>query len=99
MLPARVPRPKDDATARAHLRANVQAAAGGDAHPGHWESHSWLRLPAAPGDFTPVTAPDYAEIHEGPIAQLFQYLRDVGPDLSWLTAEHMVAQHAAEAGQ
>jgi hypothetical protein len=99
MLPAGVPRPKDDKTARAHLRANVQAAADGDLHPGHWELHSWFRLPAAPGDFTPVPEPDYAEIHQSPLAQLLGYLGEAGPDLSWLTAEHMVAEHAAEAGQ
>jgi hypothetical protein len=78
MLPAAVPHPKDDKTARAHLPTNVHAA-GGDLHPGHWELHSWFKLPAAPGDFTPVTAPDYAEIHDRPLAQVLEFLGDVGP--------------------
>jgi hypothetical protein len=42
--------------------------------------HSWFRLPALPGDFTPVPAPDYAETREGPLAQLLEYLGEIaGP--------------------
>jgi hypothetical protein len=40
MQPASVPRPRDDAEARAHLHANVQAAATGTRHPGDWQVHS-----------------------------------------------------------
>jgi hypothetical protein len=94
MLPAAVPPPKDDATRRAHLRANVQAAAAGDQHPGHWESHAWFAV-SSPGDFTPVEAPEYGELAEllvlgGLLGWLGSF---VGPDYA-----QAIAQRGLEAG-
>ena len=94
MLPAAIPHPKDDKTARAHLIANVQAAAAADLHPGDWRLHTWC-LMSAPGDFTPVMPPDYAETHQGPLGELLGYLGEVlGPGYSQFTA-----QPGLEAGQ
>jgi len=96
MLPAAVPPPKDDATRRAHLRANVQAAAAGDRHPGDWRSHSWFTVDA-PGDFTPVAAPEYAELRDG-LPSLGSLLEHLG---LWLGPDHaqVIAQRGLEAGQ
>jgi hypothetical protein len=74
MLPARVPRTHDDTTARAHLRANVQAAAGGDRHPGHWHLHHIALATGMSGDFTPYRAPDYAEEERAAYEQFLEYL-------------------------
>jgi hypothetical protein len=95
MLPAAVPPPKDDATRRAHLRANVQAAAAADGHPGHWQLHMWA-LPEGPGDLTPLDAPDYAEFAELPaLGGLLEWLGSFGgPDYA-----QAIAQRGAEAGQ
>jgi hypothetical protein len=60
MQPARAPRAHDDRTTRAHLRANVQAAGGGDRHPGDWRLH-YYAVHDSPGDFTPVRPPDVIE--------------------------------------
>ena len=74
MLPHRVPRPCDDTAARAHLRANVQAAATGGTDPGHWESH-FIALPRGmTADFTPCRAPDYAEEERAAYEQFLEYL-------------------------
>lgn len=96
MLPAAVPAPKDDATRRAHLRANVQAAAAGDRHPGDWRQHFYA-LPEAPGDFTPVTAPDYAETGGGIplLGELREHIAEfLGPDHS-----KVISQRGLEAAQ
>jgi hypothetical protein len=96
MQPAAVPRPRDDVQARAHLRANVQAAAGGERHPGEWQQHAWY-VPDSPGDFTPMKAPDYAELHDGlpVLGELFDRIAEV------LTPDHaqVIARRALEAGQ
>jgi hypothetical protein len=85
MLPHRVPPPKDGKTARAHLLANVQAAATGDMDPGHWQLHH-ITLPAdRPGDFTPIRPPEYAEQEVSPAGELLGYL-----------AEFMLAAGAAQ---
>ena len=95
MLPATVPPPKDDATRRAHLLANVQAAAGGDRNPGHWELHAWFAV-NSPGDFTPVEAPEYGELAELPV---------LGSLLGWLDLSvgrdyaQAIAHRGLEAGQ
>lgn len=96
MLPAAVPPPKADATRRAHLRANVQAATAGDGHPGDWQSHAWYAV-SSPGDFTPVNAPDYAELRDGlpSLGSLLEHLS------RWLAPDHaqIIAQRGIEAGQ
>jgi hypothetical protein len=93
MQPASVPHPKDDAKARPHLIANLEAAEAGALHPGDWRVHT-LFLVDAPGDFTPVRPPDYAEIHEGPLGQPLGYLGEYLPGWSPLAA-----QPGLEAGQ
>ena len=98
MLPAAVPPPKDDATRRAHLRANVQAADAGDGHPGHWQLHMWA-LPEGPGDLTPLDAPDYAEFAELPVlGGLLGWLGWLGSFVSPDYAQ-AIAQRGLEAGQ
>ncbi len=103
MQPHRAPRPRDDKTARAHLRANVQAAAAAadDQHPGHWELHH-ITLPGdRPGDFTPVGAPQYAEDATSLHGDLLRYLAEVmfGLGAAQCTAEHQAgAEPEAEAG-
>jgi hypothetical protein len=83
MLPAATPRPSDGQTARAHLRANVQAATAVSPDPGHWHSHH-IALPGGmSGDFTPHRAPEYAE-EEHPVHE---------PLLGWL-AEFFGVDHA-----
>jgi hypothetical protein len=73
MLPDRVPPPRDDQTARAHLRANVQAALWHE-DPGHWHVHH-IALPGdMPGDFTPVRTPEYAEEEHAVHEPLLEYL-------------------------
>ena len=94
MLPAAVPPPKDDATRRAHLRANVQAADAGDRHPGDWQSHAWYAV-HSPGDFTPVEAPEYGELRDG-LPSLGSLLDHLG---LWLGPDHaQTAQRGLEAG-
>jgi|HubBroStandDraft_2_1064218.scaffolds.fasta_scaffold2859475_1 hypothetical protein len=94
MLPASTPRPKTDTEHRAHLIANVQAAAAGDRHPGHWESHAWYAV-HSPGDFTPVEAPEYGELAELPgLGGLLGWLGSfAGPDYA-----QAIAQRGMEAG-
>jgi hypothetical protein len=89
MLPARVPRPHDDTTTRAHLRANVQAAATGERHPGDWRLH-YFATHDCPKDFTPVKAPDYIEADFTPWGQLLEHLAEFfgGVDLAQITAQH-----------
>lgn len=78
MLPHRVPPPRDDTTARAHLHANVQAAEAAR-DPGHWQLHH-IALADGPGDFTPYRAPDYAEHALGPLGEWIEALAEiVGP--------------------
>jgi hypothetical protein len=95
MLPHRVPRPGDDKTARAHLRANVQAAAVASPDPGHWHSHH-IALPGGmSGDFTPHRAPDYAEEEHAVHQPLLEWLAElVGIDHAAGTA-----RRGAEAGR
>jgi hypothetical protein len=95
MLSAAVPPPKDDAICRAHLQANVQAAATGDGHPGEWQLHMWA-LPAGPADLTPHEAADYVEFTELPVpCGLLEWLGSfVGPD-----SVQLIAQRGLEAGQ
>ena len=94
MLPAAVPPPKDDATARAHLRANVQAAAAGDGHPGHWELHHFA-VHGSPGDFTPFAPEEFIETEFGPWPRWIANFGDIlGPEHA-----QTVAQRGLEAGQ
>jgi hypothetical protein len=94
MLPARVPPPRTDVEHRAHLRANVQAAAAGDGHPGHWSQHFYA-LPSGPGDLTPFAAPDYIEYEFSLLPDWLAHLGEVfGPDHA-----QIIAQRGAEAGQ
>jgi hypothetical protein len=80
MLPAAVPPPKDDTTARAHLCANVQAAEAGGGHPGDWSLHHYA-VHASPGDFTPFRPPDYIETEFGFLPDWAGYLAGIlGPD-------------------
>jgi hypothetical protein len=90
MLPAATPRPRDDKTARAHLRANIQAADSG-----HWHEHH-IALPAdTPGDFTAYQAPGYAERELWPVGEWLQALAETfGPDHA-----QAIAQRGLEAGQ
>jgi hypothetical protein len=74
MQPASVPPPKNDAETRDHLRANLQAAAAGDLHPGDWRLHSLFSLEGVSGDFTPVREPDYAELRVTPLGELLEHL-------------------------
>jgi len=94
MQPHSAGRPRDDAEARAHLRSNVQAAAGA-ADPGHWEQHHHMLPSGAPGDFTPFRAPDYAEQQYGPHEPFLERLAEL------LTFDHAaaLAQRGMEAGQ
>jgi hypothetical protein len=96
MLPARVPPPRTDVEHRAHLRANVQAAAAADRHPGDWQSHAWFAV-RSPGDFTPVEAPEYAKLRDG-LPSLGSLLEHLG---LWLAPDHAqaIAQRGLEAGQ
>src|SRR5260221_6997467 len=88
MLPDRVPPPRDDKTARAHLLANVQAAAAAAPDPGHWHSHH-IALPGGmSGDFTPHRAPDYAEEEHAAHEPLLEFLAGLfGPDHLQAVAE------------
>jgi hypothetical protein len=90
VLPAATPRPQDDKTARAHLRANIQAAGSG-----HWHDHH-IALPAdAPGDFTPYRAAGYAEHGLWPFGEWLEALAETfGPDHA-----QAIAQRGLEAGQ
>ena len=90
MLPAATPRPPDDKTARAHLRASIQAASSG-----RWHEHH-IALPAgAPGDFTPYRAPDYAEHVLWPFGEWLEALAEIaGPGHA-----QVIAQRGLEAGQ
>jgi hypothetical protein len=90
VLPAATLRPRGDKTARAHLRANVQAADSG-----HWHEHH-IALPlGAPGDFTPYQAPGYAEHGLGPFGEWLEALAEIlGPDHA-----QVIAQRGLEAGQ
>jgi hypothetical protein len=96
MQPAATPRPRDGAEARAHLRANVDAARAIDRHPGHWQQHTWA-VPSSPGDFTPVKAPEYAELHDG-LPVLGELLEVLGGILGPGDAQ-AVTKRAPEAGQ
>ena len=94
MQPYRVPPPRDDKAVRAHLRANIQAAAGASLDPGHWHLHH-IGLPVGPGDFTPYQAPEYAEQGLWPFGEWLEALADV------LGADHAqgIARRGLEAGQ
>jgi len=94
MQPHRVPPPCDDTTARAHLRANVQAARAGDGDPGHWQLHH-IALADGPGDFTPYRAPDYAEHGLRPLGAWTEALSEIfGPDHA-----QVITRRGLEAGQ
>jgi len=97
MQPAWVPRPAGGTTARAHLYANISAAADGGWHPGDWRSHSFA-VADGPGDFTPFTGqPEYAEYTEfrfSPFGELLEHLAEVlGPD-----HDQVIADRGLEAG-
>jgi hypothetical protein len=86
MQPARAPRAHEDTATRAHLRANVQAAAGGDRHPGDWRLH-YYAVHDLPGDFTPVRPPDVIEAELSPFGELLEHLAGIfGPDDAQLIA-------------
>jgi hypothetical protein len=77
MQPASVPRPRTDEEHRAHLQANVAAAAAAPGHPGHWQLHH-IALPGdSPSDFTPFSAPGYAEDAEAPHGALLHHLAEM----------------------
>jgi hypothetical protein len=93
MQPHGTPRPRDDAAARAHLEANVQAARNG-----HWIDHLIALPTGGPGDFTPYDHPDYAEEETsllGRLGLLPEWLLELGADRR--LAEHQ-AQADMEAG-
>jgi len=93
MLPAAVPPPKDDATARAHLRANVQAAETGAGHPGDWTLHHYA-IHASRGDFTPFAPADFIETEFGLLPDWLSHLAGIlGPDHAQTIARR---GHAAE---
>jgi hypothetical protein len=93
MQPHRIPLPRDDKTARAHLRANVQAAEAA-CDPGHWQLHH-ITLADGPGDFTPYRAPGYAEQGLWPFGEWLEALAEiVGPDHA-----QVIARRGLEAGQ
>jgi hypothetical protein len=93
MLPHRIPPPRDDTTARAHLRANVQAAMAAR-DPGHWQLHH-IALADGPGDLTPYRAPDYAEHGVWPLGEWLEALAEVfGPGHA-----QSIARRGLEAGQ
>lgn len=95
MLPDRVPPPRDDKTARAHLRANIQAAATGDKHPGHWHMHFAALPDGLSGDFTPCRPAEYAEEELAPGGAFFEWLAELlGPDHG-----RAIAERGLEAGQ
>jgi hypothetical protein len=94
MQPHRVPPPRDDKAARAHLQANIEAAADASLDPGHWPLHH-IALPGGPGDFTPYQAPEYAEHSLWPFGEWLEALADVlGPDHA-----QCIARRGLEAGQ
>ncbi len=97
MQPHSAGRPRDDAAARDHLAANVDAAghAHGDLDPGHWHLHHIALPDGRPGDFTPYRAPEYAEQQTGVHEPLLEWLAGL------LTLDHAaaVAQRGLEAGQ
>lgn len=87
MQPARIPRPHNDTTARAHLRANVEAAASGAGHPGDWRLHFYA-VQDGPTDFTPFRAPDYIEADLTLWGQLIEHLGGVlSPDYRQLVEQ------------
>ena len=94
MLPASTPWPRTDEEHRAHLRANVQAAAAGDGHPGDWRLHH-LAVYAGSGDLTPFAPPDYIEYEFSPWPDWLSELAELfGPD-----HPSVIAQRGLEAGQ
>jgi hypothetical protein len=95
MLPDRVPPPRDDKTARAHLRANVQAALWHEGNPGHWHAHHTALPGDMPGDFTPVRAPEYAEEEHAVHEPLLEYLAG----LFGIDCAAEAEQRGLEAGQ
>jgi hypothetical protein len=94
MQPASTPRPRTDAEHRAHLRANVQAAATGDGHPGDWRLHHFAVHPG-PGDLMPYQAPDYIEHEFSLLPDWPEHLADLfGPDHA-----SVIARRGLEAAQ
>ena len=94
MQPHRVPPPRDDTIARAHLYSNVQAAMAGQRDPGHWYLHH-IALPDGPGDFTPYSKPDYVERRLWPLGERIEALAEIfGPDHA-----RVIARRGLEAGQ
>ena len=94
MQPHWVPPPRDEMTARAHLRSNVHAAMAGQRDPGHWHLHH-LALADGPGDFTPYRAPDYAAHGLRPLGEWIEALAEIfGPDHA-----QVIARRGLEAGQ
>jgi hypothetical protein len=98
MLPAAVPPPKDDVTTRAHLRANLQAAATGDGHPGEWSLHHYA-VHGSPGDFTPFAPEEFIEHQFGFWPDWLSHIGQVlGPDHGQAIAKRGRAAQL-EAGQ
>jgi hypothetical protein len=94
MQPARTPRRSTDAEHRAHLRANLAAAAAGPGHPGNWRLHHFF-VDNSPGDFTPFWPPDYVEHRFSFVVDLLSPLAEIfGPGHA-----QIIAQRGAEAGQ
>jgi hypothetical protein len=87
MLPAMTPKPRTDIEHRAHLRANVQAAAAGDGHPGEWSLHHFA-VHDSPGDFTPFAPQEHIDTEFGFLPDWLTHLAEIlGPDHAQIIAK------------